>query len=284
MMSVEHLSLVTTPIILRSGDNPVSQGTGFLFIKQYSEKQKLLFLVTNYHVLTGSAPNENQSPIGDNIEFSIHENPENPSLLRRLSFPLFTKHGNPIWVTHPTVKEADLAVIPIPADLVEGFKINCITEDWITGTNMIVRAGTPITLIGYPYGFYDRANELPIWKTGNIASEPNIDFEGKPLFMVDVSAFPGMSGSPAVAIAYGAFQRDDGHRIVGNARRFLGIFASIQMRNERKYLEEFSHASTFGITTSESLQLGHIWKAPLILDIINSIDLQKYAQDILNDF
>lgn len=85
-----------------------------------------------------------------------------------------------------------MAVIPLPISIYQDFKINCISAKWAE-SNLKVRPTTTITLIGYPYGFYDKKNSLPIWKTGSIASEPEIDFENKPLFLIDVSAFPGMS-------------------------------------------------------------------------------------------
>lgn len=62
MTDVDHLSLSTTPVVLLKGDQPVSQGTGFYFART-AEHQSVLFLVTNYHVLTGHAPAEMKAPI-----------------------------------------------------------------------------------------------------------------------------------------------------------------------------------------------------------------------------
>ena len=138
------------------------------------------------------------------------------------------------------------------------------------------------TLTGYPYGYFDHKNWLPIWKTGTIASEPSYDFEGKPLMLVDISAFPGMSGSPAFAVANGAYQTVDGPTTVGQVRMFLGIYASMQMVREAKYLEEFAQKdSEIGIKISSSLELGHIWKSDLIVNMINKIDIEKYENEIL---
>lgn len=146
-----------------------------------------------------------------------------------------------------------------------------------------MRPTSTITLIGYPYGYYDKKNCLPIWKTGNVASEPNLDFEGKPLFLIDVSAFPGMSGSPAFAIAYGAYETVEGPTTVGHVQKFLGIYASMQVVEKAKYLEEIPSASKPGIVVHESLQLGHIWKASLITKIIRQIDVKKYESEILKN-
>jgi hypothetical protein len=146
-----------------------------------------------------------------------------------------------------------------------------------------VRPTSLVTLIGYPYGFYDRLNALPIWKTGSLASEPDVDFNGEPLLTIDISAFPGMSGSPAFAIAYGTYETETGSTNVGNVQRFLGIYASMQMLTQRRFLEEFRQAETwFGVTHSESLQLGHVWKARLIDELISSVDFKEWNESIAN--
>lgn len=38
-MAIDHLSLSTTPIILRNNDDEVSQGTGFLFLRESENEQ-----------------------------------------------------------------------------------------------------------------------------------------------------------------------------------------------------------------------------------------------------
>lgn len=54
---IEHISLITTPIQLLKGNVVISQGTGFYYLLEDSTKGKIIFLVTNYHVLTGNSPN-----------------------------------------------------------------------------------------------------------------------------------------------------------------------------------------------------------------------------------
>src|SRR5262245_30630015 len=56
-VTVEAASLMTTPVYLVEGTKQVSQGTGFF----YGNKNSLgvidtVFLVTNYHVITGQSP------------------------------------------------------------------------------------------------------------------------------------------------------------------------------------------------------------------------------------
>ena len=56
--------------------------------------------------------------------------------------------------------------------------------------------GSEIIFIGYPRGFYDVVNNLPLLRKGVIASVPNVDFNGKGQVVIDAHIFPGSSGSP----------------------------------------------------------------------------------------
>jgi len=277
---VEHVSLITTPIILLKGDNVISQGTGFYYAL-VKDKKQIIFLVTNYHVLTGNAPNTSKTPKGDNIKFYFHKDQKNPGDVKEIRIPLYTKDHKEIWLTSNDYPEADVAAIPMLSIFTKDVAVYGITEEW-TKSNMKIRPTSTITLTGYPYGFFDQKNWLPIWKTGTIATEPSYDFEGKPLMLIDISAFPGMSGSPAFAVANGAYQTVDGPTTVGQVRMFLGIYASMQMVTEAKFLEELAQKdSEKGIKISSSLELGHIWKSDLIVNMINKIDIEKYENEII---
>ncbi|MEX2411022.1 MAG: serine protease [Candidatus Paceibacterota bacterium] len=279
-MDLDHISLSTTPIWLHDDDKTVSQGTGFFYVQEVEEKQ-IVYLVTNYHVLTGSAPNEDEEPIVNNISFQFHKDANNPGSVKTVRFPLFTKNDDSIWLKSEKVPEADLAVFPLPSTLFENCEMNCVSKKWATESPLKVRPSSEVSIIGYPYGFYDKQNALPIWKTGNMASEPEINFDNKPLIMVDISAFPGMSGSPVFAIFYGMYETTEGGTTVGGARKFLGIYASMQMLREHKYLEELAQKTNKGITIEESLELGHVWKSELIVDLIENIDVERYIEEIL---
>ena len=281
-MKVDYLSLSTTPINLFKGNNLVSQGTGFYYLEQL-DKGQVLFLVTNYHVLTGASPSEGKPPIGDNISFQLHQSEEETGKTKTIRFPLFTKSGKPVWIANNDFPEADMALIPVVQSLYQDCKVFGISAQWTT-PKMLIRPTTNVTLVGYPYGYYDTTNALPIWKTGTIASEPTIDFDGKPLLLVDVSAFPGMSGSPVFAIASGIYEMVDKSAVTpGSVREFLGIYASMQMVGKDKFLEQIVHGDKLGIRDYESLEIGHVWKAKLVIETAKSIDIGKYENEILKD-
>lgn len=283
-MKVEHFSLITTPVILLNGEQKVSQGTGFYFAKKVQEEPEMLvlFLITNHHVLTGYPPQHDGSPKGDNVVFFMHKEKDNTGNIKQIRLPLFTRNKKQIWFNCDNYPEADVAIIPMPSSLWSDAYISCISEDY-TGGDVKIRPTTTVTLIGYPYGYYDETNCLPVWKTGSIASEPDVDFNGKPLFLVDVSAFPGMSGSPTFAITHGAYEMANGTMTVGHVQKFLGIFASMPLIRENKYLEEITSESKQGLVFEQSLELGHIWKAKLITEMVNNIDVPKYESEILRN-
>lgn len=281
---IDHLSTTTTPVILKNGQAAVSQGTGFFFARRNEEGNALIFLVTNYHVVTGNKPGSGLKPKGTSIELQFHLNISKPNLIRTVELQLFTRSANPIWIQSNSHPDADIVVIPLHATVIGDAKLTVLSApEWTSNQRVKLQPTTPVTFVGYPYGYFDRANSLPIWKTGHIASEPSVDFDGKPYFVVDISAFSGMSGSPVFAITHGSYETDDGNIAVGKARKFLGIYASMQMLNEQKYLEEFEHSKKVGIRYQESLELGHVWKESLVSALIENLDIERYSREISAD-
>lgn len=261
--SVEAASLMTTPVYLFQGSRQISQGTGFFFgVPNAANVIDSVFLVTNYHVITGNSPNTTLSAKGDRIVFYIHEDQANPSQVKQIVLPLYSTAGTPLWEQSEEHPEADLVLVPMPPATYENIKIFVFTEGHTRG-RITVRPTSPATLLGYPYGFSDTVNRLPVWKTGHIASEPHMDFQGKPAFLVDVSAFPGMSGSPVLAVANGVYEDDQGQWVTGKGfTRLLGVFSAMPVIR-----------SDMPGQADTSLQLGIVWKSSLIADLA-----RKYAE------
>jgi len=71
-----------------------------------------------------------------------------------------------------------------------------------------------------------------------------------------VSAFPGMSGSPVLAVANGVYEDEGGVMRSGHVVRLLGVFSAMPvMRSQTPGQSDIS------------LQLGYVWKASLIADL-----------------
>ncbi len=269
--SVEWESLMTTPVILVNGNHGVSQGTGFFYatLKPDGQSIRTVFLVTNYHVVTGHEPGT-PGRDGNRVDVVFHLNKDDPSNVRHAQIPLYSAANEPLWVSSSDFPDADVVLVPVAPSIYAGTNLIVFSEGHTLG-DIRIRPTTEATLIGYPYGFYDTKNSLPVWKTGHLASEPDIDFEGQPVFLVDISAFPGMSGSPLLAVANGVYENLRGEMGTGHVIRLLGIFSGMRMVREKK-ANPSGYALDPPIVTDTPLQLGYVWKAKLIVDIARAYD------------
>jgi len=262
---LEPASLMTTPVLLMNVTRAVSQGTGFFFASTTLDgKPDTVFLVTNYHVVTGRPPLTQGPRAGDRIRFILHENPAELTRVRQIELPLYDQRGDPLWVVSEAVPKADVVLVPVPPEAYRDISLLVFTEAHTRG-DIRIRPSSGATLLGYPYGFYDESHFLPVWKTGHVASEPSVDFNDLPTFLVDVSAFPGMSGSPVLAVANGIYESEDGTMRSGRVLKLLGIFSAMPVVREKKPAEVNGLAETQ--TTEINLQLGYVWKAALIADV-----------------
>jgi len=273
MQNVNGLSLITTLVILKSKGQPKCQGTGFF----YANEKNNVFLATNFHVITGLSPNERglKPVLGDEIEIHIRDK---SGRIQKKSIQLYSGEEQ-LWLEHPTDKLADVVLIPLLAELFSNSEPRLITNKTIIN-DVLLTPSAPVVMIGYPHGYHDLVNSLPIWKTGSLASEPELDFDGKKLIVVDISAFPGMSGSPAFYVSHHGYLTKSGNMMMdmGMKVHFLGIYASMQMLNDDLYLEQVENGTSYKVSHKESLQLGHVWKSSLIEEIANTFDEKSYPQ------
>jgi hypothetical protein len=278
---IEPMSLMTTPVLLANGMRTVSQGTGFLYATTRGNEPDMVFLVTNYHVVTGNEPQSQAPAKGDRLQFYLHTSREDPTSHFPVNIPLYTKTGEPIWIRSLQFPEADVVLVPIvPALYVNRGQLFVFSEQH-TQIDMKVRPSTQATLLGYPYGFFDTKNFLPVWKTGHLATEPAFDFQGEPVLLVDVSAFPGMSGAPVVAVSQGVYENEAGQMMTGVQRKLLGVFSAMRMVKTRPSVDSSGMSVDSGTPSpGDSLQLGYVWKAGLINDIARGFNKADWEERI----
>lgn len=111
-----------------------------------------------------------------------------------------------------------------------------------------------VFFVGYPNAFRDEINNLPIARSGYLATPLHSDFEGKEAFLFDASVFEGSSGSPVCIVNENFEIYAD---TMGNARVegrciLVGVNASTYTREHDK----------------QYLDIGYAWKAYKILEII----------------
>jgi len=69
-----------------------------------------------------------------------------------------------------------------------------------------------LSIVGFPFGITGGGG-LGVWVQGTIATEPSLDFDGMPRFLIDSRTRPGQSGSPVLAYhAGGALPMQGGAR------------------------------------------------------------------------
>ncbi len=109
---------------------------------------------------------------------------------------LFQDDGEPRWIEHPQGRNIDVVALPISANpniTIYPFDLALADED------IRPAPALPVSIIGYPFGLAT-AGAWPIWKTGHIASDPDLDYDGRPAFLIDATTRGGMSGSPVILI------------------------------------------------------------------------------------
>lgn len=255
----DRFSLRSRYLTLMFGGEDLGTGTGFLTASQAGP---LLF--TARHNFTGrdhfsgrlicsSAPPPNSVRI---THLSSHR-----GLIELVHTvePLFDQNGEPLWIEHPTLHErADLAALPLRS--VEGIRVEGLTYDPVnTGQRFLRGPGTSVSVIGFPFGL-PKDGVLALWATGHVASEPMLDFDGLPVFLIDCRTRPGHSGSPVIAYrSFGSHGTEGGGgvHIAGGTGRFLGLYT--------------------GRVHPES-DLGYVWKVEAIAETIREAEAQRFRE------
>lgn len=256
----EKLSWVPLRIQMRFNTLDLSVGTGFFYL--HNSKS---YLVTNWHNVTGrnsidmtplspqlALPNLTILPIPynakcsdgrDAVQWKYHE------------FKLY-ENETPVWYEHP-VHGHNVDAVAIPLDGLEDTKIIAANDkDALELEDVILRPSLDAYVLGYPLGITGGAN-FPVWKRASVASEPDIDLENLPKFIIDTATREGMSGSPVFVQTNGFFipEGKSGleNGILGEARRFAGVYSG-----------------RLGADTFQA-QLGIVWKEKAIIEIIEGM-------------
>ncbi len=110
-----------------------------------------------------------------------------------------------------------------------------------------------IVMVGYPNGIWDEINNQPIIRKGITSTDPSINWNNRPLFLIDAACFPGSSGSPVFLYNPLGYQAKNGPFKLGESRfKFLGVlFAGPQNTAQGKVIE-------VPIATFQSVALSNI--------------------------
>lgn len=240
---VDPLSAMSLRLQLTSLGNVLGTATGFTVAHRGRP-----FLITNWHVVRGRNPDTGElltatGAIPRELRMYCHAEPLGTYIAH--VEPLYGPDGHtPQWIEHPRGEAVD--VVAVPLQLAGGARIHPL-DLGLANADIAVEAAMPVSIIGYPFGLVT-GGTWPIWKTGHIASDPDLDYDGQPAFLIDATTREGMSGAPVVRRAHGGYRTRDGNYSIGvDGTRFLGVYS--------------------GRIHGES-EIGKVWRADLVNEIL----------------
>ena len=246
-------------------------GTSFVVRHEWigvdGEKKAGAFLVTNNHIVGDS---RSGSVLLTVVEEDGTRRPENFEIPEGV-----WAH----WCGHP---DGDIDVCVLPFSLY----LNSLPEDvpkidynWFDSrlapseeAALDIGLIEDVLFIGYPNGLYDVANNLPLARRGVTATPCTVDYEGKPVFLIDASVFPGSSGSPVFLFNLGGWRSTEG-LVAGDRLVFLGVLASTFCRNEEGVIELRESPASLRphLSTRQMIDVGVVYKSRTVVETIERV-------------
>lgn len=245
-------------------------GTGFILQAELNNGKMMTFLITNKHVIKG-AKQINFFFTKSDSEIS----PKNSPIIGKRCCCTLSETD---WFGHPD-ESIDLALTNL-SSIINKFKdegiklfIRSIPANIIPSQKDLegLDALENILFIGYPSGIYDSKNLFPIIRQGITATPVYSNYEGKSLFLIDASVFPGSSGSPVFIYDKGGYKDKKGNIFMGQDRiLFCGVISDGFFRNEQGKIEfkEIPIKLQPVIKKSESIDLGVVIKTEKVKELI----------------
>lgn len=248
MQSIAEPSVKSLILQMQFGGRSLATGTGFI-----ATSNRGPVLITNSHNVTGRHPQtglplSSTGSVPDEI-IILHNRSNRLGEWVARTEPLLNSSGSR-WIEHPTLgSQADFVALPLtqlndvhlfPYDLAD------------VGPRIFFGPAEAVSVVGFPFGL-QAGGSLAVWATGFVASEPAIDFNNLPIFLIDCRSRPGQSGSPVIAYRSGGMVTlEDGSAAVfnGPVTRLLGIYSG---------------------RINEQSDIGIVWKAQAIQQLVSSI-------------
>jgi hypothetical protein len=264
----EQLMFTTFRIATEAGT-----GTGFVFAHTSQDGQSRDYLVTNRHVVEGTGECELTFTVSDQTGGT-----DRPLIGRTVTVPVQEQAWE--WTYHSD-QRVDLAAMrlgPVVHHVNQrGHHVyfTGISTRWLAGPEefRLIDAMDEVIFVGYPSGIYDAVNNLPIIRTGSIATLPQTDYNGNPEFLIDASVFPGSSGSPVLIYNRPPWLRKDGQLMNRERLLFLGVVKQVHYRTDEPAVERAKEDATTRqfVTTTEMIDLGVVQKAAGVVETIERL-------------
>jgi hypothetical protein len=247
-------------------------GTSFIFSYEHDSKQ-YLFLVTNKHVVNGAK-------IG-RFFFTLTHDGQNPRIGER--FDIQVQDFQNAWVGHPdpSIDIAAMPLVPVLDHIQQQGKqafFRPIPHTLVPGNEQLadLDALEEVVFVGYPSGMFDAKNLMPILRRGTTATPPYLDYDGRKVFLVDASVFPGSSGSPVLICNQGSYSTKQGIAI-GTRVLFLGVIAQVVIREEEGKIVIVAAPSSLTpiVRTRQMIDLGIVYKSTTVIETVQEVLRQR---------
>lgn len=237
MGNIDFLSLVTAPVrVYAATEALVCTATAFF----YKRDQNWIYIVTNWHIVTGRDTQEPKysktGAIPTKIELKLHRNVGEKmiSMSQKESFLLDLNDENGCsarWLEHPKWRHnVDIAIIRIKNEdnFFEKFTCYFLDEYQNFERRYDPSVMDDVFVIGYPWGLAGGDGVLPLYKRGSVSSDPVVGHKNLPRFLIDCNTTSGMSGSPVICARSGPWHPSGTlslDSVMGTVKNFAGVYS-----------------------------------------------------------
>ena len=186
---------------------------------------------------------------------------------------LVDNDNNPLWLEHPTHSNIDVACVRLPNEIVPAEALiaphdpyrRIVLEDLIDPEvrhsitldnpheEVPLTVPSQLFVIGFPFGARGTW-PAALWVTGHVASEPDLDYDDQPYFLIDARTREGLSGAPVVRHLPAGSIVNVGETVWETgapATELVGIYSG---------------------RLNEDADLGRVWRATVVRDILEAND------------
>ncbi len=224
MATIAEPSVKSLLLQMQFQGQPLATGTGIV-----AEAPSGPVLVTNWHNVTGRNPQTKEplsstGAVPDEIVIVHNRSGKLGEWVQRTEKLLVD--AKPRWVEHPQHRDK-LDVVALPLQYLDDVQLYPYAGLGETDPKILCGPADAVSVVGFPFGL-QAGGSLAVWATGFVASEPGIDFDNRPVFLIDCRTRPGQSGSAVIAYRSGGMvAMEDGGSVAfsGPVTRFLGIYS-----------------------------------------------------------
>jgi Trypsin-like peptidase domain len=271
---LEELMFVVKRIEARGGGK-AWVGTGYAYDIPRGSDQITPLIITNRHVAEGA----------ESIRILFHTT-MNGQLDGGHTY-IDVTHSNGVAILHPD-PSIDLAAIVVGGAINEWSKSSpdsglhwlgfSQTNFWPEDKFKDLDACEPVMMVGCPSGLWDEENGFPIFRKGVTATHPEVDFQGRPEFVIDIGVYSGSSGSPVFLYEQGLVKADKTVNTFSPGGRFglLGTLWGGPRITEKGdiVVEPAPTDARVGVETAIRMHLGYVIKARELLALEKEVNVR----------